>query len=117
MSVTGVTTPLPNILSSRIDQAIGRPLDPRSQTGAASPAAMPASTATGAATAKKSALTPQPPEGTDPALWSILTGEERAYFANNVTSGPLTYSKVMMPNRTPSAALPAVRGGRVDVRA
>lgn len=117
MSVTGVTAPLPNVLSPRIDQAAGRPLDPRSQAGGAAPAAASATAAAGTASARKSALTPQPPEGTDPALWSILTGEERAYFANNVTSGPLTYSKVMMPNRTPSAALPAVRGGRVDVRA
>jgi|ERR1019366_10272297 hypothetical protein len=119
MSVTGVNTSLRDLLATRIDQTIGRPLDQQSQTGGAKSAGSSA-LATPAATSRpatKSALTPQPPEGTDPALWSILTGEERAYFANNVTSGPLTYSKIMMPNRAASSALPAVRGGRVDVRA
>jgi hypothetical protein len=120
MSVTGVNNSLRDLLATRIDQTIGRPLDQQSQTGGATGskpagAGAPAQTALKAAT--KSALTPQPPEGTDPALWSILTGEERSYFANNMTSGPLTYSKIMMPNRTASSALPAVRGGRVDVRA
>jgi hypothetical protein len=115
MSVTGINNSLRDALAARIDQTIGRPIDQQPRPGAAS--------ATGTATpvapkaSPKSALTPQAPEGTDPALWSILTTEERAFFANNVTSGPLTYSKIMMPNRSASAALPAVRGGRVDVRA
>jgi hypothetical protein len=119
MSVTGVNNSLRDLLASRIDQTIGRPLDAargQPQTGDAAPAGPSAGAATSGKPAAKSALIPQPPEGTDPALWSILTGEERAYFANNATSGPLTYSKVMMPNRTASSALPAVRGGRVDVR-
>jgi hypothetical protein len=117
MSVTGVNNSLRDLLATRIDQTIGRPLDSQAQTGGATQAA-PAAPASNVITAPtKSALTPQAPEGTDPALWSILTGEERSYFANNMTSGPLTYSKVMMPNRTAASALPAVRGGRVDVRA
>jgi hypothetical protein len=117
MSVTGVNNSLRDLLATRIDQTIGRPLDQQSQTGGAAPAASGALASTTAKPAAKSALTPQPPEGTDPALWSILTGEERAYFAHNSTSGPLTYSKIMMPNKSASSALPAVRGGRVDVRA
>lgn len=117
MSVTGVNNSLRDLLSTRIDQTIGRPLDQQSQTGGAAAPAAPTGTTAAARPAKQSALTPLAPEGTDPALWSILTGEERAYFANNMSSGPLTYSKVMMPNRTSSSALPAVRGGRVDVRA
>jgi hypothetical protein len=120
MSVTGVNNSLRDLLATRIDQTIGRPLDQQSQTGgtaaAGSSSLAPASAGT-SKSATKSALTPQPPEGTDPALWSILTGEERAYFANNSASGPLTYSKIMMPNKSASSALPAVRGGRVDVRA
>ena len=59
----------------------------------------------------------QAPEGTDPKLWSILTSEERAFFTRSATSGPLTYTKIMMPNRTATPTAPAVRGGRVDVRA
>ena len=117
MSVTGVNNSLRDLLATRIDQTIGRPLDQKSQTGGASQAGTAASTSAASKPATKSALTPQAPEGTDPALWSILTGEERAYFANNSASGPLTYSKVMMPNKSTSSALPAVRGGRVDVRA
>ncbi len=117
MSVTGVNNSLRDLLATRIDQTIGRPLDGQSQAGGAAPAASGAATQAATKPATKSALTPQAPEGTDPALWSILTGEERAYFANNMTTGPLTYSKVMMPNRTASSALPSVRGGRVDVRA
>ena len=117
MSVTGVNNSLRDLLATRIDQTIGRPLDQQPETGGAAPAGSGALGSTKAKPAAKSALTPQPPEGTDPALWSILTGEERSYFANNMSSGPLTYSKVMMPNRTAQSALPAVRGGRVDVRA
>jgi hypothetical protein len=117
MSVTGVNNTLRDLLATRIDQTIGRPLNPQSQAGGTTPAGSSAPSSATAAGASKSALTPQPPEGTDPALWSILTGEERAYFANNSTNGPLTYTKVMMPNKASSSALPAVRGGRVDVRA
>jgi hypothetical protein len=116
MSVTGVNNSLRDLLATRIDQTIGRPLD-KQETGGTKPAAAGALATSTPKAAAKSALVPQPPEGTDPALWSILTSDERAYFANNVSSGPLTYSKVMMPNRTASSALPAVRGGRVDVRA
>jgi hypothetical protein len=118
MSVTGVNNSLRDLLATRIDQTIGRPLDQQFPSGNAPSiaSATPSAAQSGAKAAPKSALTPQAPEGTDPALWSILTGEERAYFANNSASGPLTYSKVMMPNRSASSALPAVRGGRVDVR-
>src|SRR5579871_2233675 len=120
MSITGVNNSLRDLLASRIDQTIGRPLDDNSSI-ATNVRGMPnTSTAIPAATGKpasKSALTPQPPAGTDPELWSVLTNEERNFFANHSSSGPLTYSKVMMPNRQSSSAIPAVRGGRVDIRA
>lgn len=55
------------------------------------------------------------PAGTDPALWSVLTAEERAFFARTVTNGPLTYSR--MTGHTPRPAAAAMpTGGRVDVR-
>ena len=117
MSVTGVNNSLRDLLATRIDQTIGRPLDEQPKTGGTATARAGAAAPTSPKSAAKSALSPQAPEGTDPALWSILTGEERAFFANSVTSGPLTYSKIMVPNRTPSSSLPASRGGRVDVRA
>jgi hypothetical protein len=56
------------------------------------------------------------PEGTDPGLWSVLTSEERNFFARTVTSGPLTYSRVMLSG-TRATPAPAARGGRIDIRA
>ena len=86
MSVTGVNNSLRDLLATRIDQTIGRPLDQQVQTGGRRHRPAPARARAGPARpASESALTPQAPEGTDPALWSILTGEERAYFANNVS--------------------------------
>ncbi|MEP6833510.1 MAG: hypothetical protein ABJB74_08955 [Gemmatimonas sp.] len=54
------------------------------------------------------------PAGTDPTLWSVLTSEERNFFAKSASLGPLTYGRIKaaMP-----AAPPSVRGGRLDVRA
>lgn len=52
------------------------------------------------------------PAGTDPALWSILSAEERGYFAKLGAMGPLTYGRVM--DGTQRA--PVARGGRLDVK-
>jgi hypothetical protein len=55
------------------------------------------------------------PPGTDPALWSVLTSEERAFFAKASMQGPLTYTKLMTPQApAPAPAMP--RGSRMDVR-
>lgn len=57
----------------------------------------------------------QPPQGTDPELWSVLTQDERTYFARLGAMGPLTYGRVLsgqMPSPPPMA-----RGGRLDVKA
>jgi hypothetical protein len=56
----------------------------------------------------------EPPPGTDPALWSVLSGEERAFFAKAGAMGPLTYGRAM--REMTSAQLPASRGGRLDVK-
>src|SRR5690606_17360080 len=66
-------------------------------------------TATPVLTPAGSALPVEPPPGTDPELWAVLTSEERAYFARVQSLGPLTYSR---GERAP--ALP--RGGRIDVQ-
>lgn len=66
-------------------------------------------TATPVLTPAGSALPVEPPPGTDPELWAVLTSEERAYFARVQSFGPLTYSR---GERAP--ALP--RGGRIDVQ-
>ncbi len=62
-----------------------------------------------------------PPAGTDPALWSVLTGEERAFFAKAATMGPLTYSRIsagvsQLQGGAPAPA-GAMIGGRLDIRA
>lgn len=56
----------------------------------------------------------EPPPGTDPALWSVLSGEERAFFAKAGAMGPLTYGRAL--HELKSAQLPVARGGRLDVK-
>jgi hypothetical protein len=56
----------------------------------------------------------EPPPGTDPALWSVLSGEERAFFAKAGAMGPLTYGRALQDMKT--SQLPAARGGRLDVK-
>ncbi|HET8654011.1 MAG TPA: hypothetical protein VFL93_00660 [Longimicrobiaceae bacterium] len=53
------------------------------------------------------------PEGTDPALWSVLTSDERAFFAKVGAMGPLTYGYVLSQGRSDP---PIARGGRLDIR-
>jgi hypothetical protein len=66
------------------------------------------------ANAAGQAVPTEPPPGTDPALWSILSGEERAFFAKAGATGPLTYGRAFNDMKT--AQLPANRGGRLDVK-
>jgi hypothetical protein len=77
------------------------------------PVATPAKTATPAKQAQ-SAVTAEAPAGTDPALWSILSTEERSFFAKSGASGPLTYGRAFTDMK--SSQLPANRGGRLDVK-
>jgi len=60
----------------------------------------------------QSSLSAAAPAGTDPELWSVLTSEERTFFAKVGTMGPLTYGRMM---QTPNAP-PTIRGGRLDVK-
>lgn len=52
------------------------------------------------------------PAGSDPALWAVLTSEERAFFTRQATLGALSYG----PRRAAPAA-DAPLGQRIDVRA
>lgn len=52
------------------------------------------------------------PPGTDPDLWSVLTADERAYFARARAMGPVTYGQ----SKLGLAELGLHRGGRLDVR-
>jgi hypothetical protein len=57
----------------------------------------------------------QPPPGTDPELWSVLSQDERAFFARLGAMGPLTYGRVLQTGVRPEAAV--ARGARLDVKA
>lgn len=60
------------------------------------------------------AVPAEAPPGTDPTLWSVLTSEERNFFAKTAALGPLTYSRLKdFGSPTP----PVARGVRLDVRA
>jgi len=140
MAVSPLTTAANNPLAAALG-SLGRPLGPNG-TGAgrpgATPGAVPGAVRTPArpeaaalkpqqplagAGATAGALPAEPPAGTDPALWSVLTGEERAFFARAAASGPLTYGRISagvnMLQGNPLAQAPsaAARGGRLDVRA
>lgn len=56
----------------------------------------------------------EPPAGTDPELWSVLSAEERTFFAKVGSMGPLTYGHLLNSARSDQ---PVMRGGRLDVKA
>ena len=120
MSINGITNPLLANLG-----VIGRPETNRPSTdrsGAASnaansvanaPALKPQAPIAGAAAAQ-TAVPAEAPAGTDPTLWSVLTADERNFFAKTAALGPLTYGRIKSVSHP---APPAARGVRLDVRA
>jgi hypothetical protein len=54
----------------------------------------------------------EPPQGADPELWSMLTPEERAFFARAWLMGPVTYGPGASTSPWPQVHL----GGRIDMR-
>jgi hypothetical protein len=91
---------------------------PKDAPGVSQSATLPAPAKSNGLTAAPGAsatLPAEAPAGTDPALWSVLTSAERSYFAKSQASGPLTYGRVMA-ERSAQPTLPAVRGGRLDIR-
>ena len=120
MNIPVVKSPLGDHLATR-DQpstrgAASRAVAPGTTAGSAAAPASIAPAASPAISRATSSLPVLAPAGTDPALWSILTTEERTFFARQATSGPLTYLKMMMPDSAPSGDA-AFRGRRIDVRA
>ncbi|HEX7020323.1 MAG TPA: hypothetical protein VF159_09950 [Gemmatimonadaceae bacterium] len=137
MSINKIGTPAPNVLRSTAPassntspvrdgnrtlntngtqgtQGTQQPVRPRGAP-TTRPTTRPASgPATPAAARGNQSLPVEPPPGTDPALWSVLSGDERAFFAKMGAMGPLTYGKVM--NEARAQQLPATRGGRLDVK-
>ena len=124
MSINGISNPLLTSLSS-----IGRPDTTRPANDRANANAV-ANAATQAAANARTALKPQAPiaghaatqnavpaeapAGTDPTLWSVLTADERNFFAKTAALGPLTYGRIKAVSHP---APPAARGVRLDVRA
>lgn len=125
MSVNGINnTPLlPNLGATRAETA-------RTQHGAQNGAERAQQATTNARASQNAALKPQTPiagqstaqstvpaeapAGTDPTLWSVLTNDERNFFAKTAALGPLTYSRI---KAVTNPAPPAARGIRLDVRA
>jgi hypothetical protein len=119
MSVTGISNPLTASLAN-----IGRPQTPagrveQGQTSYTRPVATPQAPAPlkpqAPMAGAPSALSVEAPAGTDPELWSVLTADERSFFAKASALGPLTYGRISAAAAQP--APPAARGGRLDVRA
>lgn len=78
------------------------------------PASAPAQRAALTISTPKPTLPAEAPAGTDPELWSVLTADERAFFAKVGAMGPLTYGHLIT---TQTSSTPIARGGRLDVRA
>ncbi|MEO8620357.1 MAG: hypothetical protein ABI625_04770 [bacterium] len=119
MSLNGISSgyarPLPSSqsLPATVNDKGVRPHDTRSVAPSANTPALRAPAGTSAAAL---ALPAEAPAGTDPALWSILSTEERSYFAKAQAMGPLTYGRRIAEHAATSSALPPVRGGRLDIR-
>jgi len=94
----------PSAPETRIDQrrAPGTVQAPRVPTSPNAPAVSAAAVPT------------QAPVGTDPELWNVLTADERVFFAKLGAMGPLTYGRVL--SQAQQSAVPAARGGRLDVK-
>jgi hypothetical protein len=125
MTVRSVNQPPTNPLLGTVGRPLPQPGQAPAQGTRPEPAALrpqpaplrPQAPLSGAA----AALPAEAPPGTDPALWSVLTGEERAFFAKAAATGPLTYSRIsagvqaLQGQPVPPVA-GALRGGRLDVR-
>ena len=65
-----------------------------------------------AARRAQASLPADAPQGTDPQLWSVLTSDERTFFARARAMGPLTYGPGSGSNNVNAPAA----GGRLDIR-
>lgn len=127
MSIHGINNPLLTTIgplnrpsdASRAGASTDR-VNPRTsdaQTSTLTPALRPAlrpQAPIAGGVAAQSTVPAEAPAGTDPTLWSVLTNDERNFFAKSASLGPLTYGRIKAGT---NVAPPAVRGGRLDVRA
>jgi hypothetical protein len=123
MSVYGIRPNLPGTAGPAAGLGVQRPQPERAEQprvdrrpGAAIPAAgVGRPQAPNAAQAPGQPVPVQAPPGTDPELWSVLSADERAFFAKVGAMGPLTYGR-MMTGQQP-ATPPMAVGGRIDFKA
>jgi hypothetical protein len=87
----------------------------RTERRPVAPKATPSATPTASAKTAPATVSVQAPPGTDPDLWSVLSHDERAYFAKLGAMGPLTYGRVLSGQVQPQQAVS--RGARLDVKA
>jgi hypothetical protein len=124
MSIKGIDNPLLSTLGSlsrsseQVRPSNDRAIAPNNAHGQAvaanAKAALKPQQPIAGAAASQSAVPAEAPPGTDPALWSVLTSEERAFFSKTAALGPLTYGRLKAATQP---AAPAPRGVRLDVRA
>lgn len=120
MNIGGLNNPAGD--AAALEQARARAAEGRPAGTSASvvrPVARPATAVSTPASAANGSgvASVQAPPGTDPALWSVLTTEERAFFAKATPSGPLTYARIASRGSADPLPLPVLRGMRIDVRA
>jgi hypothetical protein len=114
MSINGIPAPVgpPRGIQDVAGSRVERERPDRVPTNGTPPAAAPVRDPL-AAGRPQAALPAEPPPGTDPELWSVLSAEERVFFARLGAMGPLTYGRIASAMN----AEPAIpRGGRLDVR-
>ncbi len=120
MSIYGIrgpiigTTPGTNAPGAPGTQVPNGPGRTDRRTGVA-PGAVKAPVAAERPGASSAAVPAQPPPGTDPELWSVLSSDERTYFAKLGAMGPLTYGRVLSGQVQPQQVVS--RGARLDVKA
>lgn len=119
MSINPIRGPYAGGIRPEASSPVRTPTVPTQGAGSAArsivplPGGAPATKVTAAPT--PTGVPAQPPQGTDPELWSVLTQDERTYFAKLGAMGPLTYGRVLSGQMQPAA--PSARGGRLDVKA
>ncbi len=120
MSIYGIRGSIPAPANTAGVQNLRQRVEPRPAGTSGAEHQSPVGTArtNGAASpqgaAGATAVPAQPPPGTDPELWSVLSGEERSFFARLGAMGPLTYGRILSGQQQPSA--PAMLGGRLDTK-
>lgn len=114
MNVNGIGSALNTIRMPELEPRERVQQDPNVRTPSATETQGAAARRSDPLRAPQQALPAEPPAGTDPELWSVLTHEERAFFAKVGAMGPLTYGHVLTSQ---NVGAPVARGGRLDVRA